>query len=197
MYSLIRILLFLAVFLILIVLISKSRYRSNRKTYILSAVICFILCSLLHGLPIENYIYSFGSAEDVFSYTNWEKIQYIVDGEDSCLVVYETSPSTYSFSFIGKEKDSYKILPQYSAKMISHKSDENGIIDVYRVKNTDDFYILATLGKYGDIQVCDEQGILNYKVIPIGDTGFFYIYVNELSESSHLVVNDIATDIFD
>lgn len=190
MYSVIRIILFLAVPLLLFLVISKTKRRFSRRVYCLSAVIWIVICCLSHYVPIENALFSFATPEAVFGYTNYEQIQYIVQGKESCLIVYPTVTSTYSFTFVGKDQHQYRILPQYSAEMVAHRSDSSGIIDVYRVKNTNDYYIIATLWADAEVYLCDEFGKVNAMIMTIENTGFFHIYVDSISESHYLLIDN-------
>lgn len=197
MYSFIRIMIFLIVWLLAVCIIKKTKLRNVRKIYFISAVICLVLSSVACYIPVENAFTSFETAEQVFDYTNWEESQLVLEGENSCMVVYESAPSTSSFSFVGKDEDGYKILPQHLSKMISRKSDENGVVLVYNVKDSNDYYIIATVGVHENVQVECESGELESSIMTISNTGIYYIYVSDLQESTHLIVDGKTISIPD
>ena len=192
MYSLVRIILFIILFALLFCLIRKSGHYLNRKGIVTLAVVCCLLCSLAHFFPIENNLFLFSTPEAVFRYTNFEQIGDVVYGCDSCMVIYATGSSRYSHTFVGRNENSFVILPQYSEIQLARNFEDVRIMNVYRVRNTDDYYVMAFFNYGTEVELFDSSGKVDTHIVVIEEPEFFstfYIYVENLSEDHYLLVD--------
>ena len=196
MYSLIRFALFFVFFLLLCLVLPRRKHINKRKRYLIYAALCFALFAISHYYPIENALRTFHTPDEVFHYTNFEKMSYLIDGEESCMIVYPTGKSTYSIDFIGKRDDGYTILPEHGARMVSRKNDENGIIAVYQVEGTADFYIVATFWEYASMIVYNESGMVDTDIVTIDNSGLCYFHVHNLSDSHYLLLDGKKVGIY-
>ena len=197
MYSIIRVILFFAVWVLSVHLIRQTRQRHNRKIILWVTIICVLLCSLSCYIPVENYLYTFESAQAVFYYMDFKEIIAALEGDKSCLIVYKSGPSTTECAFVGKDDRGYHILPQGSAQLVSHRADASGIIIVYNIKNTHDYYLHAALGISGEIKVFDADGEIQCSVFSVDNSGIYHIYVSNLSENAYITINTNSINLFD
>ena len=110
--------------------------------------------------PIENLFIAFKSPESLFNYAGTGKIDNIISGKDSCMIIYSRGNSSGGHYIIPKIKNGYKIPDYFTTKKISDKFDESGIFKVYNVKGSQDYYVFGILHfEDGENQIC----ILNEK----------------------------------
>ena len=64
---------------------------------------------MLLTFPFENSFISFSNPTNAFYYYNTGTIQKIVEGDDSAFIYYQIDNSTYSYTFVLKEGQRWKI----------------------------------------------------------------------------------------
>lgn len=69
----------------------------------------------------------------------------VVEGEESCIIIYKTNNHNLGQDFILKSGDRYEILRSFSFKRVSNTVSAKGGIDIYNVKKTKDYYITGVL----------------------------------------------------
>ena len=198
MYHAIRFLVAMVLMLLITCLIRQSGRQIRRKGITILAVVCVLCGSLLDRFPVENKLFAFSSPEEVFRYTNFERICDVVYGRDSCMVIYSSGPSTYSHAFVGRSQDSYFILPQYSGVQLARNFKDARIINTYRVKNTDDYYIVVFFDYGTEVELFNGSGKVDTHIVECGESGYFstfYVYVENLSEEHYLLVDEEVVNI--
>ena len=69
-----------------------------------------------------------------------EKIEHVLYGKDSVLVIYKVGTSTYSYKAFQRDTEGYKLPGSYELQQVASA----GVLDsteVYRVKGTQDYYV--------------------------------------------------------
>lgn len=144
-----------------ILVMSKIRKTEIVRKKLLSFVIiflCLILISITGMSPIENIFIQFKTPENVFHYVNSGKIDDIIYGENSCMVIYSDSDSTGSHFIVSKTEKGYRIPGYFETKHVLHKFDKSGCFDIYNAAGTDDYYIVGTfISKNDDINIIDSS----------------------------------------
>lgn len=169
----------------------KAKIIKKKIVVIFTFVLCMALGALSAMFPLENFFINFKSAENVFYYTCSGKIDDVVYGDNSCMIYYSTGNNSYSYLFVSKVANRYKILNYFSAKKISHKFDQNGSFDVYNVLRSDDYYIIGIVhSNGGKLEIYDgdnEQVETNIKKVK--NTDFIYFYLKGYTSKYYLLIN--------
>lgn len=190
LYSLLRIMLFLSLFILFLFFIKKIKITNKKALIIFSLVICIVLCTISFLLPFENRFIKFKSPQDVFYYTSCGEILDTVYGDNSCMIYYSKGKNTYSYQFIEKTKNSYNILSHSQIKRVSKKLDSNTTFEIYNIKGTSDYYFLGIVDpKEQNIGVFDENNIrINTDVKRVENSSFIYFFLNGYAEDYYLLV---------
>ena len=102
MFTILRAILWLILSMCIVLIIRKSKYRSKKLLSIASVVLCVVLVSVSGMFPVENLFITYQSPERAFHYFQSGKIKEIIDGQESCLVIYNDGNSTYGYNIIPK-----------------------------------------------------------------------------------------------
>lgn len=197
-YIVVRIVFCIIVYIILRTLLIKTKIgkkilekRGNMKYFkFVLPILCISILSISSFLPIENLFISFKSPKTAFYYSHFGKVEDVVYGKNSCFIF-----SSNKYVFIPKDKNGYKLPSLFPPQKVYHKQDEDGIFDIYKADNTNDFYIVAiTISKSDEIKVTDcNQANLNTKLERSGDANTYsvciYGYIN-YSDGYYLNIND-------
>lgn len=196
LYRIVRILIFIILIVLALILIKRGKIARKRLNIVIIIVCYSILFSIDSVLPVENLFINFESPEDVFNYSCIGKIQDIVYGENSCMVVYSTGSSSYSYSFMSKSSTGYKISNFFSGKTVMHSLDKDGSFTVYNVLGTNDFYIFgSTFSKDKEINIVDKNDKKVKYIVekPNGSdtkTIFLYTFVDDFTTEYYLLINE-------
>lgn len=146
------------IFYISFLLIRRSKIINKKRSIKISLLSIIVICALSSLLTIENLFINFKSPEDVFNYSCSGKIEDIVYGNNSCMVVYSTGDNSYSYSIMPKSAKGYKISNLFSTKIILNKFDKDGDFKVYNVLKTNDYYVFGTtISKDNKINIVDSN----------------------------------------
>lgn len=110
-YYLVRIIIFLIIFLATIF------FRLKKKTFIIrnsvrTFIIVFIVCYLSFQIPVEYVFMKFSSYDEAFSYGhNPNSVIKVVESKNMAVILYTQDNDSVSFFPIDKEEDRWKIDP--------------------------------------------------------------------------------------
>ena len=139
-YGTIRLIVGTIVFIVIVVLVSKSHCRKKRGILIFSLVATMILTSLSSLVPIENVFIHFSTPEKAFYYSASGTITGVMEGEQSAIILHRGNDASSS-SFIPKGKKGWKIGTFFTYREIASKLVDTRMITITNVKNTDDYYV--------------------------------------------------------
>lgn len=191
-----RILLWLILSIFLIIRIKKSKIVRKKIISLISVVLSLILISASGMFPIENLFISFKSPEDLFNYVGFGKINDVVYGKDSCMIIYSEGSNTVGKLIVPMSKEGYKIPNYFEMRKVLNKLGQYVHVDVYNALGTNDYYIFGTVvSKENEINITDknDQPVKN---IAIGmgnsdmNTIFIYSYTQDFTDSYYLIVNE-------
>ncbi len=195
LFNLSRIMLWLIVSLFIFFKIRKTKIVHKKLISLLSVVLCLVIICFSAMYPIENLFINFKYPESVFNYANHGKIDDILYGKESCMVIYSDQNSSGGHYIIPKVKNWYKIPNYFITKKVSNKFDRNGSFDVYNVLGTQDYYIVGVvLSNFDEQNIIDKynQPIKNI-VIDMNDTEtktvILYSYLENYSDDYYFVIN--------
>ena len=106
---------------------------------------CLMIAFSVVSNPVINHIAKFKTPESAFKFSHSEEIVDVVEGQESCMIIYKTNNYNLGQDFILKSGDRYEILRSFSFKRVSNTVAAKGGIDVYNVKKTKDYYITGLL----------------------------------------------------
>lgn len=193
LFNLSRVILWLVISALAIFKIRTSKIVRKKLISILTVVLCMALLSISAMFPVENLFINFKSPQSVFNYANFGKIDEIIYGQDSCMVIYAKGNSTGGHYIIPKTEKGYKIPSYFATKKIYHKFDENALFDVYNIKNTQDYYVFGVVHlKETDNQLDifdGEDKKIDSNIVRVENTDFIYFYLHSFSDEYYLLIN--------
>lgn len=120
-YRILRIICCLLLLAAGMVFILKSRVRRKRFGMILLAVSVVVVYLLSLVIPLEDAVLTFPSIEEAFHYKSEEQIGMTVEGNESAMVVIQSS---------GNEGNHFFILPKKGNRWQSFMELDKKIVDI-------------------------------------------------------------------
>lgn len=197
LYLTIRVLVCFIVFFIFAYKINTSKLRHRRRWLALTGIGAILLYALIYFIPVENLFITFDTPEDAYFYTHQtEKVEDIVYGQDSCLIVGEDS-----YGFISKKGDGYKLSSflTFPQDIVFEKTNK-GFMHVYKVTGTNDCYLWGTmLASAAIVEVSDEKDS-EIKVLPDQDRNephpvFVYGVLRHFEKGDAIYLSGVYEDI--
>ncbi|MFR8011644.1 MAG: hypothetical protein ACLU8W_07800 [Clostridia bacterium] len=193
MFTILRAILWLILSTCIVLIIRKSKYRRKKLLSIASVVLCAVLVSVSGMFPVENLFITYQSPERAFHYFQSEKIKEIIDGQESCLVIYNDGNSTYGYNIIPKTERGYKIPSYFEMEKVSHKFDKQAALDIYNAQGTQDYYVVGTVHQKdfdSNISVCNPaKEKIDTDIIRIENTNFICFWLPNFSNGYYLRIN--------
>lgn len=193
LFDVIRIIIFLIVFVISFLIIKKSKIYKKRLATIISMVLCFAVMSFASIFPVENLFITFDSPTSVFNYIEYGNIYEILHGENSSMIIYSDHVGTYSNYIVPKTEKGYKIPTYFDRKKVSHKFDKDGAFDVYNVRGTQDYYVFCMIhsrDKVPEIHIFDgEDKEQESNIVRIENSDFIYFTLHDFTNEYYVTVS--------
>lgn len=144
----------------IILLIAWKKKIKRKKLFVVSLLVaCMVLLSLSEMFPVENLFMQFGTPQEVVEYTTKGNVKKVVYGQDSCMVIYSKGNATNNYYFVPKDGDGYKIPDRFAEKTVYKNLDTTGIIYVYNVRGTKDYYVSVFAYRKGTkLDILDMNG---------------------------------------
>lgn len=201
MFEISRLFLWIIFSTIIVFIISKSKIVAKKMVSIFCVVICLMIVSLSAIYPTENFFFTFESPEKVFYYTNCGEIIDVINGKDSCMVVFSTRSSEIKHYIIPKTENGYKIPNFFRTKKVIHKFGQDGAFDVYNLLTTKDYYIVGTILSVSDEPIIIDsynQPVKNI-MVDLGDSKTkivkIYSYVENFNNDYYFIVDGTKISI--
>lgn len=163
--------------------ILRGKAKRKKLAIVSAAIISVMVVSLSSVFPIENLFVSFNDPESLFQYFNGSQVQSVLDGNDSCMVIYRKGGNNGGFVLFPKSKKGYKIPTPFLTEKVLDRLDGNGVVEVYHVKGCADYYLFVSIPANGEIddvfffdESKDRDRTINYKLER--NSGFLYIYAS-------------------
>ena len=170
----------------------KIQIKYNKTVFILLPVFCSLVISVTVMFPIENIVINNKTPEDIFNYTRKGKINGVIYGEDSCMVVYSTNRNDGGYYIIPKADSGYKIPDYFTTLKVYDRFDKNGIFKIFNAKGTQDYYVFGVVHleeNDNDIKIYRNEEEIESSIIRVDDTNFIYFNLPYFSEEFYLMVN--------
>jgi len=190
--SIIRLILWLGISVIAVKKINQSKIIRKKPVIVLTVLLSLFLINI----PIENQFIRFESPEELFHYNYSGEIYDIINGKDSCMIIYLKKDDTTGAIIMRKTEKGYKGT---GAKRAANRFDIEGNLNVYHVKGTSDFYLSGfTVSGAKEVIITDSADNKvktryniddEYKII------FLYTYIENYTEEYYLLVNGKKTSL--
>lgn len=165
--------------------------KKVKKFQLILFVICILVLWSVSGLlPVENIFITFSSPEKAYEYVNSEKIQLVVEGDHTVLVVGKESPRKYVYLIIPKSDSGWKIGRGLDTKLIKQKVVDEIVVRVYQYRNTDDYYVTVSDVRGNVVDINDNNDSIFHVLEEIeGSYYTYYAYVNKITDQYSITVN--------
>ena len=110
----------------------------KRRTAVLMVIVCTGMVVISGIFPTENLFIKFRSPYDVFHYVMSGDVKGLLNGKNSCAVIYSDGKYDGGNLIIPKVEDGYQIPNYFMSKRVSHRFDRNGTFDIYQVSETEE-----------------------------------------------------------
>lgn len=177
MYIILRIIITI-ILVLLLFLIFKGKLIYKKRVVSLLILVAFLsLGGLLYVFPVENFFINFSSPEDVVKYHSEFPVKDYIYNDNSCLVIggddgYE------SFKIIPKKDEKYKLPFFFEKEKITDCLFEYGLLEIYKLKNTDDYYLCGGLSFVEEVNIEASDGsALIVKSSEKNDLGYRTIWI--------------------
>lgn len=187
--------------LIISALVGAKIDRTIKKGIIFSSVIFISLAVIMSAgtTSLINHFSVFETPESAFQYSNSEEIVGVVQGDDSCLVVYKKSNHEFGDSFHLKSNNRYNFQQAVSFPVVTGLFVEQGVLSAYKVLGTDDYYITGVINiENNELPIVNSDN-KEVKCIVVDDMAFggtntktvlVHDAVDELDSNYYLVINN-------
>lgn len=192
LFNAIRVLLLALLVLLSCFILKHSKVRKRKLCIALVIVVCVLAVTVTGMFPAENAFITFKTPEAVCQYIAVGDIEAVVEGELSACVIYKTAPGEYSHCIVPKTADGYKIPTYFYKEKMSQKVDGSGVFTIYHAKNTNDYYVFATILSNGGelLKVYDPMGeLMETNGVIFGRTDFQCVYVQSFSDDCYTTIN--------
>lgn len=192
MYMLIRWSLLIGLSALGIVVLHKTKIKRKKLISVLSVLWCICLVFLISVFPIENAFVTFDSPESVVFYTKHQKTIKIVHGKESCVAISQTDNSSYTSTFVLKDEDGYKIAYYFSVQQVLENSNGKASFTVYKVRDTQDYYISFTVVGFGSKEIDFYNGndeLIDCEIVNVDGSFFRWIYLDGFSDDYYMTIN--------
>lgn len=170
---------------------TSKKITAPKVLFVVFAVAIMLGLDFLGGkFPIENAFITFSSAESAYKYLNWDKIQFVIEGEKTAFVKGKSLRCV-----VPKTENGYKLPDDFKLKSIIKtysEIDSPVVIWLQHYVGTNDYYICLKAIK-GKQVTSDNRNSLFYSLEYPKEFGGLedrYVYVKGLDDSYTLYIDD-------
>lgn len=193
-YTFIRIVIGLVIGIGLFLILKKIQIKKKCYLNFLPIVTVLILFYALYCIPIENLFVNFTSPEKAFHYLYSGDVIETIDGNSSTMILYKNN-DVHSQTIIPKKNNGWKLdVFQFNVSILSKTIDRH-IINVYKARDTDDYYVTVWDTFTNDIvNVSDSKGS-NFQYIEeenkatLDKNVTYFAYVKDLDDNYSIIIN--------
>ncbi|WP_444643210.1 hypothetical protein ACRQU7_01535 [Caproiciproducens sp. R1] len=147
-YGIVRIFVFILLFLGFLVIYKKHKKILKKKLIVISFLVAMVLCTGSYFIPVENRFITFSSPQHVFNYSVLGDMNTVIEGKNSALILY-TYQGGEVHTVIPKIKNGWGIGTSLISEEVFSKTWQGDnqkicMISVYWCKHTDDYYVLVS-----------------------------------------------------
>lgn len=199
--ELIKIIVFMIISFLTIFIVNKTTKIKKQKIILFVVILSFLIIIIsLIETPLINYFTNFKTPEKAFNFVYDEEIIDIVEGEESCMIVYKEDNNNFGQDYILKSEKEYKILNNFSLKKVANTIDEKGSFNIFNINGTNDYYIIGLISTYEEsLNIISNDNkkiqyiVINELITADGKkvkTVFLYGIINNFTDDYYLMIND-------
>lgn len=198
--KLINVIVMILLFFITALIVNKI--TKTKKLKILLFIIIILSLTIVTSLSttsLINYLSNFDTPKNAFDFTHSEKIVDIIQGDESCMIIYKTDDNVLSWDYILKSDNKYKIPYDFISKQVFQSLSKKGNFNVYNVKGTNDYYIIGIIVTENDNLTIVNNNNINVNYIIANEiivdnkkqkTIYLYDTINKSINDYYLIIND-------
>ncbi len=164
--------------LVLLLFLKKSGRKRMIVKVIASIFISYAVILLVSFFPIENLFLEFDSVQDAFHYAKIGNMVDSVEGERSCLVIYQRQKD-WDYCILPYEGKKYKVPGSLFENKLDNIVTQNGYFELLKAKGTNDYYIFgcSVLPSDEDCTINDSaDSDFTTSVTSYDDTGYHSVF---------------------
>lgn len=195
LYGIFRYVFGITVFLVLLNMLNKKKLL-RKYTIILLFVGCLALISLSYFIPIENLFVTFSSPENAFYYSCGSKIDEIVEGKESCMIIFsDDNRRNCKQRIFPKTNSGYKIGTDFTLKNIVYQVEDEFILRIIKLKRTNEYYLILVGSSQNNVELSDNKDTFFIKNMDnVNNSVYsdveFYAYIGNIDENYKLYLNN-------
>lgn len=179
-----------------------NRITKTKKLKILLFIVIILSLTIITSLSttsLINHFSNFKTPENAFNFTHSEKIVDIIQGDESCMIIYKTDDNVLSWDFVLKSENKYKIPYDFTSKQVLQSLSKKGNFSIYNVKGTNDYYITGIIVTESDNLTIVNSDNININYIIANEiivdnkkqkTIYIYDTINKSINDYYLIIND-------
>jgi hypothetical protein len=137
--------------IITILLFSVSTFYANKKIrkkgirFVVSVMLFFISAIVVsYGCTaFINLVTDFKTPQSIFKFNHTEEIVDVVEGDESCMVVFRKDKDSYGLDYYLKSGDEYKSPYIFPTKKVASSVGKYGSCSIDNVRRTNDYYVVG------------------------------------------------------
>lgn len=193
LFSITRII-FWGILLIISFYFIKKRNIKNKKKIIVILFLLYSLClSFSSFILIENIFISFKKPEEAYRYKHTGKPQLVINGEKTSFVIGKKGNIETS-TIIPKTSNGWKLSNPNHTKKIQYITSDKIIINIYRYKNSDEYYIVVFDMNGGLSNIKDNCNSNFYHIESMVTTDKkyyrYYAYINNFNDKYEINIGE-------
>jgi len=187
-------------------IVNKSKIIKKKRIVILSLVLCLVLSSASGLIPVENLVINFDSPEDVLWYYQKSKVDEVLYGNVSSMVIFtDIWDSSTGYLIVPRSPKGYKIPSYFSSRSILRKTNSIADIvwfDIISLIGTDDYYIYGHFfSEEDEVTITDSNNTVRHIADRMRNSDIYSIrffgYIESFTYDYYLVVNGEKVDMYD
>ena len=183
-------------------IISKSKIADKGRAQSISTAIIVSVVALCISFIPRNINKVFDSPEEAYLQSGYGKapVKLVVNGQN-CALVVGGGKNTDNIHIVPKTAEGWKAGRGIDTKSVSHHREEKLLINVFRYKDTADYFIRVEHDNGEALQIADSAGSSFLRLDredPAYGTDFFVYYASVYApdEDYRLIVNGVEISLF-
>lgn len=195
MFVFVRFVISIVFFLCLVMIVRKKGKKYKGKYYAIFITVTIALYISLSFMPFENLFLTFDSPESAYEYfvSRNANIELVVDG-NNCDLIVERKKDEDTLLLIPKTEKGWKISTGSNLVRVSQKLSDGFSINIYRYKNSSDYFITILNINGGVSEIFDDCNTVFYSLEKRNnylnkDYVTYYAHLTEFTSEYYLDVN--------
>ncbi|MBR5451652.1 MAG: hypothetical protein IKV36_01515 [Clostridia bacterium] len=158
-------------------LIMKIKFRQKDKKMYLVALLCSVIVGYaLFFVAVEDPFLTFPTRQDALFYVTNTTATRIIEGKSSDWVISKNDDKN-TMLMVPKTEKGYKVsLGSYVVRAEQY-ADDNVFFNIYRFKNSNDYYMMLTDLNNGYTEITDScNSVFQYEEVTDKDLGTYCVY---------------------